>query len=623
MQDVTKICVDIILPIYNGYDDLKLCLNSVFKYTNFQKHRLILINDNSPDKRIKKLLNSIKKNNVIIIHNQTNKGFSNNVNTGFSLSNSRDVILLNSDTIVTANWIDKIVACAYSKKEIGTVTPLSNNATLASVPIFCAKNEVPENLSIDGMAKLIEHCSIRNYPRISVAVGFCMFIKRIVIKDVGKFDAKTFGRGYGEENDFCNRAEQAGYIHTLCDDTFIYHKGTTSFMSEEKMKLKKEHNLILQERYPEQMRINRLYCFYNPHQYIRDNILVHLTLHNGRKNILYFCDAFPCKNTSLLKRLKNNYNVFMLWRQNDLLNLTIYTQTISYNYNFSIHKRHLYFPFSDTTLTEYLTAILDGFNISLIHIQNILDFSLDIFNLAKARKIPVIYTMHDLFCIPPIDRCINKSENKEYSYSVFSNINKLWKQKFESALKYALVVFLSKDIKAVVSSYYKNIKNMKLIRSKNTEEIISDYKTLYNKQKTPARDFVAHNAKLLLQGLQINGKKAFDKDCSSDFLKRLENDIAFISTIKKYNNIYIYGAGHFGIACCKRLKGNGIKPKAFLVTNTDGNPQNIEDIPVIKFPKVKINKKNSIVIIALKRDFIEQVKPTLDKRKIFSICFLP
>ena len=64
-----------------------------------------------------------------------------------------------------------------------------------------------------------------------------MFIKRAVLDEVGLFDAKTFGRGYGEENDFCNRAEQLGYIHVMCDDTFVYHKGTGSFQSKERQQL--------------------------------------------------------------------------------------------------------------------------------------------------------------------------------------------------------------------------------------------------------------------------------------------------------------------------------------------------------------------------------------------------
>ena len=61
-----------------------------------------------------------------------------------------------------------------------------------------------------------------------------MYVKQEAYELVGEFDAKTFGRGYGEENDFCCRCSMLGYTHVLCDDTFIYHAGTASFASEEK-----------------------------------------------------------------------------------------------------------------------------------------------------------------------------------------------------------------------------------------------------------------------------------------------------------------------------------------------------------------------------------------------------
>ena len=230
-----KKCVDIIIPIYNAYEDLTICLESLYKNTNLKENRLILINDNSPDERIKPYLEQQRGENIIVIHNESNKGFSNNINIGMAQSEENDVILLNSDTILTANWVEKIVACAYREPSIGTVTPLSNNATLCSVPEFCEENKLPEGMTVDQAGEIIEKCSMHRYPRITVAHGFCMFVKREVIDAVGNFDAETFERGYGEENDFCNRAEQAGYHHVMCDDTYIYHSGTKSFISKGKI----------------------------------------------------------------------------------------------------------------------------------------------------------------------------------------------------------------------------------------------------------------------------------------------------------------------------------------------------------------------------------------------------
>ena len=283
--------VDIIIPIYNAYDDLRKCLQSVYQYTDLVENRLILINDNSSDTRIEPYLNSQTKENVIIIHNKENKGFSNNINLGMAQSKERDVLLLNSDTIVTKNWVEKIVECAYSDRAIGTVTPLSNNATLCSVPNFCEENSLPEGMNIDQAAAIVEECSLKKYPRITVANGFCMFIKREVIKTIGGFDADTFRKGYGEENDFCNRAEQMGYIHVMCDDTYIYHTGTKSFETKEKEMYIKEHEKILYKRYPLQMRKNEVYCRDNPNGWVCENVGMYFDIWNGKKNILYLLQS--------------------------------------------------------------------------------------------------------------------------------------------------------------------------------------------------------------------------------------------------------------------------------------------------------------------------------------------
>ena len=248
---VENLKVDIIIPIYNAYDEVVRCIESIKKWTDLEKNRLILVNDNSPDERIKTFLDQLKLTNTIVIHNENNKGFSANINIGMAQSDQNDVILLNSDTVVTQNWIEKLVKCAYSDKAIATVTPLSNNATLCSVPDFLQENKVPDEYTVDEYAELIERISLRKYPEIPVAHGFCMYVKREVIDKIGNFDAETFGRGYGEETDFCFRAIEVGYHHVMCDDTFILHTGTSSFVSEEKRKYIEAHEKIINDRYPE------------------------------------------------------------------------------------------------------------------------------------------------------------------------------------------------------------------------------------------------------------------------------------------------------------------------------------------------------------------------------------
>ena len=405
--------VDIIIPIYNALDDLKICLESIYKHTDLTRHRLILINDNSPDENIRPFLEEQKHDNIIVIHNHKNKGFSENINLGIEQSANRDVILLNSDTIVTARWVEKMLACAYSSEEIGTVTPLSNNATLCSVPVFCEENALPEGMSVEQMAGIVERCSLREYPRITVAHGFCMLVKREVIETIGKFDAATFGRGYGEENDFCNRAEQMGYIHVMCDDTYIYHSGTKSFVSKEKEEYIKEHDKILNERYPVQMHGNAVYCRDNPNGWVGENIEFHMNIWNERKNILYLLQSDFREDSEdnvggtqlhvkhLTQIMRKNWNVIVAARNHEYLQVTAYTQVKEYVFRFYIGRAEEFPLLRNSKIAKIFETILCGFRVDMVHVHHTATTSLDIYYEAHKLGIPVIYTAHDFYYVCP------------------------------------------------------------------------------------------------------------------------------------------------------------------------------------------------------------------------------
>ena len=485
--------VDIIIPIYNALDDLKMCIDSVQKYTDLTRDNLILINDNSSDSQIKVYLDSLTLNNTTIIHNETNRGFSYNVNKGMSLSSDNDVILLNSDTIVTKNWVDKIYTCAYSDESIGTVTPLSNSATLCSIPRFCQDNKIPDGLSVDDMARIVEECSIQAYPRITVAVGFCMFIKREVLNITGLFDAETFEKGYGEENDFCNRAEQYGYIHVMCDDTFIYHKGTASFNTSDKKALQEAHEKYLNIEYPQQMEANSLYCQENPEQYIRDNINVHIDLANGRKNLLYMChldfrgDAYGSIGGTqfhlrdLTNSLKSEYNIFTLTRDENFLLLTIYVDDKIHTYRFFVGDISAFFTFRSKRLKQIFELILDTFKINIVHVQHVLGLSLDMYYAAHDRSITLISSLHDFYSITPAYKLLDKDNKyilpneEDYSrckdaicdfagYSQKVDILPEWRKEFEKALKLCdKIIFPHESCMDIILSYYPSLRENSIV----------------------------------------------------------------------------------------------------------------------------------------------------------------
>lgn len=223
--------VDVIIPVYGAPESLRPCLESVAAKTDLERHRVILVVDGPQAEAVDSIVRDFAAAHgtaVTVLRNEQRLGFTGSVNRGMSASHG-DVVLLNSDTIVTPRWLEKLTAAACANGDTGTVTPLSNHATLCSVPRAFEENLIPSGFDVDSFAELVERAAAREYPLLPTGVGFCLYIRRALLDDIGLFDAEHFGLGYGEENDFCLRALARGWLHVADDATFVYHAGSRSF----------------------------------------------------------------------------------------------------------------------------------------------------------------------------------------------------------------------------------------------------------------------------------------------------------------------------------------------------------------------------------------------------------
>lgn len=221
--------VDVVVPVYFAHAEFRRCLASLVRHTDLARHRVVVVLDGPGQDEARAAVQLLpESDSFVILQNARRGGFVVSANRGMAAS-ERDVILLNSDTEVTAGWVEKMQAAAASDPGIATVTPFSNNATLVSVPRAFEVNALPTGFDADSFGRLVESVSRRSYPRLPTAVGVCMLIRRTVLHAIGTFDEERFGLGYGEENDFCMRASRAGFAHVLDDATFVYHAGQRSF----------------------------------------------------------------------------------------------------------------------------------------------------------------------------------------------------------------------------------------------------------------------------------------------------------------------------------------------------------------------------------------------------------
>ena len=221
--------IDVVVPVYNAPEDLRRCVASVLAHTR-PGYRLVLIDDASPDPGVARVFEEIAREShahVELLVNERNLGFTGTANRGMGLSR-RDVVLLNSDTIVTDGWLDALLRCAAADPTIGTITPWSNNAEILSYPRFCVDNAWPEGADPAPLARAFARAAVPSYPDLPTGVGFCFYVRRAMLDAIGGFDP-AFGAGYGEENDLCMRAAASGWRNVLADDAFVLHVGGRSF----------------------------------------------------------------------------------------------------------------------------------------------------------------------------------------------------------------------------------------------------------------------------------------------------------------------------------------------------------------------------------------------------------
>ncbi len=222
--------VNVVIPVYRSLPHVAATLESVLKSHCETPFECLVIDDCSPEPEVSALLRRLANSGHIrLLVNSANQGFVTSVNIGMAHNRERDVVLLNSDVLVHPGWLDRVMAPMRDDPSIATVTPLSNNATIASYPNFAVDNNYELEVPSEVIDRLAFEANGRTVVDVPTGIGFCMAIRRSVLDEVGDFDAVTFGLGYGEEGDFCMRALKAGHRNVLATGVFVKHFGSTSF----------------------------------------------------------------------------------------------------------------------------------------------------------------------------------------------------------------------------------------------------------------------------------------------------------------------------------------------------------------------------------------------------------
>jgi GT2 family glycosyltransferase len=212
----------IVMLSWNAPEYTERAIESIRACTRVPHEIIIVDNGSGPETRAR--LDRIA--GIRVIANAVNTGFAFACNQGLAAARGTHLVLLNNDVIVTAGWLEALIAVQQRNPAVGCSAPRTNRITgtqqiddvpygddLAGLPAFAA-----------ARARDFRGQWTREYR----VVGFCMCLDRRVVEEIGGLDPR-FGTGNFEDDDYSMRIRAAGYDIAVCEDAFIHHFGSVSF----------------------------------------------------------------------------------------------------------------------------------------------------------------------------------------------------------------------------------------------------------------------------------------------------------------------------------------------------------------------------------------------------------
>jgi GT2 family glycosyltransferase/glycosyltransferase involved in cell wall biosynthesis/tetratricopeptide (TPR) repeat protein len=479
IEDIEPV-VDVIIPVYKNYAVTKLCIESALSSRNQTPINLIVIDDRGPEPELSQYLKHMAdRGKFELIVNPENKGFVQSVNCGMSLHPNRDVVLLNADAIVSDYWLDRLRSIAHSQSNIASVTPISNHASIFSYPRMAEEvGHLPADVSrqqLDAICQQINSGSIVDVP---TNHGFCCFLRRAALSQIGLFDAQKWGKGYGEEVDWSLKAARLGWRHVATLGIFVEHVGSQSF-SETKDKAISNSQVKLAREYPDFDAIVQDFLKLDPLAQYRRRIDLERLKRYSDRYFLFIAHGFGGGTQRHIEDISNKlkqekYPVLCLTPDtNGWVKLTCID-------GIDIHARY---DLKDCSEYAALVGELQSLNIVHLHVHSTIDFTEEDLLWQLASKLGIDYdvTLHDYqyicprvslslpdgkYCGEPApevcDLCILKHGTYENTslrkrFDRFGSVAS-WRDYYEQKLQNARrIIVPSQDVRQRILSYFPNL----------------------------------------------------------------------------------------------------------------------------------------------------------------------
>ncbi|OYV32152.1 MAG: hypothetical protein B7Z80_27815 [Rhodospirillales bacterium 20-64-7] len=285
----------ILVPVYRGVAETTACLEALFTAAP-PEAKILVVDDATPEPPLAAYLDDLAAaGRITLLRHTENRGFCAAVTTGLAAVRGRDVLpqaaqghdvlLLNSDTLVPPGAIATLREVAYARPETGSVTPLSNEATILSFPDRQGGNPMPElsqAAALNALARRVHGAASLPIP---TGIGFCLYMRHDCIAAAGGFRAEIFAQGYGEENDWCLRAAALGFRHRAALGAYVAHRGGVSFRAAARG-LMQRNTELLERLYPGYGAMIRAFTLRDPLRRAREALGEALLAQDDRPAVL-------------------------------------------------------------------------------------------------------------------------------------------------------------------------------------------------------------------------------------------------------------------------------------------------------------------------------------------------
>lgn len=393
-----NIVVDVVIPVYRGREETLACIESVINGRGSIPYRIVAIFDCGPEQELLEDLVNLRQQGLIdLLENNNNMGFVASVNRGMEYSTCNDVVLLNSDTLVPPLWLDRLYYAAYKDQRTGTVTAVSNNATICSIPAIGGSSLLPFGADLQTIDRVCQEKNSGVTVELPTAHGFCMYIKRDTISDVGLFDVEAFGKGYGEENDFSLRAAANGWRNVAACDVFVQHLGSVSF-GVDSLGLTARNLEIIAGRYPDFHRQVMDFIYNDPMSEVRNR--VQLAFWANKKVVVMISlriggGVARHIEESARMLVADGYFPLLLTRGEPGSRQAYVIKTLAED-----ESGELRFPEGPDALVKAFSDLISISPIAL-HVHHQLDLSPGVTDLIRNSGVPFQVVLHDFFHVCP------------------------------------------------------------------------------------------------------------------------------------------------------------------------------------------------------------------------------